>query len=281
MIPLECELNKQLVQLVNSSSILVVSGLPGVGKSLYVNHLIHIAKHKGKNVTVIQWDIARKAFESDEIANWFPMGEGVVHNGVKLSVGLWLMDVVTEWIKSHDAKLDFLLIEAPLVGHRFIELMNVQEDEQIESFLSSECMKVVVPIPSKKLRDKIEADRRIQVDENAVTWMGAKHSVMLLIWKDVCEIANLLGLKIDTNHQPPYDPQTYEFVFEKVLRHRYFVPLHIDEVFDVEIQNEKDLHATGSLQANSILASTYAKQVLQSYPNAKEMDAQVENWFNT
>jgi len=51
--------------------------------------------------------------------------------------------------------------------------------------------------------------------------------------------------------QPPYDPEVYEFVFAKILKHRHFIPLHIDEIFKVNIADEHDLHNTGSLAADA------------------------------
>jgi len=281
MIPQNSEVYLQLEGLVHSSSILVISGLPGVGKSLYVNQVIEIAKLKGRKLTVIQWDVARKAFETDELSELFPMGEGVVHNGVKLCAGSWLKEVVADWIRKHDSDNDFLLIEAPLVGHRFIEIMQVSEDSDIESFLASEKMKVLVPIPSREVRIKIEEARMAQVDEGAQSWMGAKPSVMLLIWKELCELANELGKNIDVTGQPPYDPELYKFVFQRVLRNRHFVPLIIDEVFEIDLEDEKELHNTGSLMPDDDAANSIGEQIKNVYPDLSEIDLLVDNWYKT
>jgi len=281
MIPQESEVYLQLKGLVSSSSILVISGLPGVGKSLYVNQVIEIARLKQKNIAVIQWDVARKAFESKECAELFPMGDGVVHNGVKLCAGFWLTEVVADWIRNHDVENDFLVIEAPLVGHRFIEIMQVQEDSDIESFLASEKMKVLVPIPSREVRMKIEEARMVQVDEGAQSWMGAKPSVMLLIWKELCELANDLGKNIDVSGQPPYDPEVYKFVFQRVLQNRHFVPIIIDEIFEINVQDEKELHDTGSLMPNLTTANSIGEQIKVLYPDLSQIDLLVNNWYKT
>lgn len=281
MIPQESEVYLKLEGLVYSSSILVISGLPGVGKSLYVNQVIEIARLKQRNVTVIQWDVARKAFETDELSKLFPMGEGVVHNGVKLCAGSWLNEVVADWIRKHDDENDFLLIEAPLVGHRFIEIMQVQEDGEIESFLASERMKVLVPIPSREVRMKIEEARMAQVDEVAQSWMGAKPSVMLLIWKELCQLANELGKNIDVSGQPPYDPEVYKFVFQRVLQNRHFVPIIIDEIFEIDLQDEKELHDTGSLMPDFTAANSIGKQIKILYPDLSQIDLLVDSWYKT
>ena len=78
------------------------------------------------------------------------MGAGTVHNGVKLSVGQWLIDTINNWLSQQSAN-DILLIEAPLVGHRFIELATIQDDAALESFFKSEAFQMLVPIPSKKV----------------------------------------------------------------------------------------------------------------------------------
>ena len=79
--------------------------------------------------------------------------------------------------------------------------------------------------------------------------------------------------------QPPYDPEVYEFVFRKVLNRRHFIPLHVDEVFDVQILDEKDLHKTGSLAANKAIANHYASLVMEEHPTDDTLDAIVANWY--
>ena len=190
IIPSTSPVFQTLQQAATTAKAVVFSGLPGVGKSLYINQFQLIAAAAGRKVTVIQWDIARKAFETPEIAKRFPMGEGMVHNGLKISVGKWLLDTIKQWLMDHSSKEHLLLIEAPLVGHRFIEIAQQQSDEQLEAFFNSEQFQIIVPIPSKAVRAKIEEDRKAQISDDATTWVGAKPSVMLLLWKRICEIAN-------------------------------------------------------------------------------------------
>jgi len=156
IIPESSIVYQTLAKTAKSAKTVVFSGLPGVGKSLYINQFQIIAAAEGKKVTVIQWDIARKSFETAEIAARYPMGPGIVHNGVKLSVGKWLMDTIKKWLVNHPTSSDLLLIEAPLVGHRFIELATIQAEEQVEAFFKSPAFQMLVPIPSKKVRAKID-----------------------------------------------------------------------------------------------------------------------------
>lgn len=268
-----------LKQAATTAKSVVFSGLSGVGKSLYINEFQRIALANGRKVTVIQWDIARKAFETPEIAQHFPMGDGVVHNGLKLAVGKWLLSTINNWLITNTQKEDLLLIEAPLVGHRFIEIAKIQENRILEQFFKSKAFQVIVPIPSKKVRAKIEGDRAAQISEDARVWTGAKPSVMLMLWKMICGIANQFGRNIPMDSQPPYNPEVYEFVFSKILQHRYFIPLHIDEVFNVEVKDEKELHNTGSLAADAVNANQFAKLVLEEYPINEMIDEVVNSWY--
>jgi len=263
------------------AKVVVFSGLPGVGKSLYINQFKTMARHRGRVVTIIQWDIARKAFETATILDRFPMGDGVIHNGVKLSVGAWLIDQIKQWLVKQQGTNHLLLIEAPLVGHRFIELAKVQQDRALESFLKSAAFQVIVPIPSKKVRAKIEEDRRAQIEEDAQNWIGAKPSVMLMLWKMICGIANEMGRNISMDGQPDYDPEVYEFVFSQVLKHRHFIPLIVDEIFKVDILDEKELHDTGSLFASDDLANYYCDQMKALHPSDHSIDEIVNRWYIT
>ncbi len=281
VIPTKSPVYQTLKQTANTAKIVVFSGLPGVGKSLYINQFQLIAETAGKKVTVIQWDIARKSFETPEIAKHFPMGDGVVHNGVKLSAGAWLLDTIKQWLIVHHQAHELLLIEAPLVGHRFIELAKIQADKKLESFFKSDEFQLLVPIPSKKVRTKIEEDRKKQIADDAKTWTGAKPAVMLMLWKMICGIANEFGKNIPMDGQPPYDPAIYEFVFGKILQHRNFVPLYIEEIFKVSVENEAELHKTGSLAANANLANEYATKLRKQYPDSTTIDSIVNSWYLT
>lgn len=279
-IPIESPVYLTIKALVEECRIVVFSGLPGVGKSLYVNAFRAMAELKEKKLTIIQWDIARKSFESESIMEHFPMGDGVVHNGVKLIAGKWLMDEVQLWVEEHADDDEILLIEAPLVGHRFIELIKVQTDEILEHFLSHDGVQIVMPIPTKSVREKIEMERARQIKEDAKEWMGAKPSVMLMLWKRTCEIANTFGKNINVDGQPDYDPEIYEYVFSEILKHRNFVPLIIDEVFNILEMDESELHSDGSLKADEETANYYAEMVREIYTD-EQIDSIVSEWYLT
>jgi hypothetical protein len=272
---------KTLNQHAKLAKVVMFSGLPGVGKSLYVNQFYQIAQANGKNITVIQWDMARKAFETPEILAKYPLGDGLTHNGVLISIGLWIIDVLKKWLIENTNKNALLLIEAPLLGNRFIELAKIVEDYEVEKFLKSPEFQVIVPIPSKKLRKEIEVARAKDLSENATVWTGAKPSVMLMLWKMVCGIANKLGKNITLEGQPLYDPIIYEFVFSKVLKNRHFITLYISKFYPVSIESEDELHGLGSLKAQPNEANNYVEIISHKYPTIEELAKIVDNWYDT
>lgn len=281
VIPQSSEVHKKLLNCIDSSDIIILSGLPGVGKSLYIKELYHLAKYTGRDVDLIQWDQARKSFETPQIFESFPIVDGQVHNAVKLMVGEWLMDVVRSWIEINKEQNNLLLIEAPLVGHRFLELVLKSDDESLENFLSSEKTKVLMPIPSINLRKHIEDMRAAQVKEDAKVWFGAKPSVVKILWQMTCEIALEMGYDVEIGDDPEYDPEIYSFVFSRVLKHRHFIPIIVDEKFDVSNQDEASLHSLESLKASDEQAETYARTIRKKYPDDKLIDELVQEWYKT
>ena len=279
-IPESSPIFSSLMTVAEEAKIVVFSGLPGVGKSLYMREFRLMARSLSRPVDVIQWDVARKAFETEYVLAHYPMGEGTVHNGLKLMAGQWLKDELVLWSEEHAEDDRILLIEAPLVGHRFVELAMQSDSSQLESRLSDHTTQIIVPIPSSSVRAEIEAERARQVREDAKVWSGAKPSVMLMLWKMTCEIGNELGLNVDMDGQPPYDPEVYKFVFGQILKHRNFIPLMIDQLYEVPTQNESALHDDQSMQPTSDVADHYGQMIKENYTDL-QIDEIVNRWYLT
>ena len=281
IIPESQSIHQDFRKLVEDRKLVIFSGLPGVGKSLYINEFYRIAQSMDVPVDLVQWDVARKAFETELINAHYPMGDGIVHNGLKLIAGEWLMQFIKVWLNDNEDSDRLLLVEAPLVGHRFIELVKPIEDTYLETFLKSDQTVVVMPIPTKKVRKAIEEARAKQVDEDAKVWFGAKPSVMQMLWNMTCDIAIELGYDLEKKDQYDYDPDIYIWVFQKILKHRHFKPLIIDTLFDVPADNEQSLHSLSSFKATDTEADQIGKEVISNYPDTDEIDAIVDNWYNT
>ncbi|NNE26739.1 MAG: hypothetical protein HKN09_07835 [Saprospiraceae bacterium] len=278
VIPQSSPIYTTLNELAENAQIVVFSGLPGIGKSLYINAFYALAKQHKRSITVVQWDQARKAFETDDILRRFPMGDGTVHNGFKLMAGEYIKNKILSWTK-HANSADLLLIEAPLVGHRFIEIVEQSDIEELEAALASEKCRIIVPIPSKEVRRKIEEARAAQVDDNAKVWIGAKPSVLKMLWNMVYDIAIEFGAELEEQENPPYDPEVVEFVFSKVCKHRNFVPLHVDEVFEVPEQSEAELHSLESEMPSKEEVNTYFNFVNERFDSDDQIDQYVNSWY--
>ena len=278
VIPQSSPIYSTLEELAREARIVIFSGLPGIGKSLYINAFYALAKEHERKLTLIQWDQARKAFETDEILERYPMGDGTVHNGFKLMAGEYIKDKILHWQSSAEKK-DLLLIEAPLVGHRFIEVVEQSDNEDLETLLASDVCKVIVPIPSKTVRRKIEEARAAQVDENAKVWIGAKPSVLKMLWHMVYNIAIEFGAELQVNDEPEYDPEVVEFVFSKVCKHRHFVPLHVEEVFEVPEQSEEALHSLKSEMPSGEEVHNYFNFVKERFESDEQIDQYVNSWY--
>ena len=76
---------------------IMVEGLPGVGKSLYIRELALAAHAAGRAVHLLQWDVARPAFELPGIIARYPERDGVTHAVIRKAVGQWAREAVVQW----------------------------------------------------------------------------------------------------------------------------------------------------------------------------------------
>ena len=159
-------------------------------------------------------------------------------------------------------------------------MVHIQEDKALEEFLASERTRVIVPIPTKEIRSRIEEERARQVKEDAKVWSGAKPSVMLQLWQDTCAIANDFGMDIDLSTQVPYSPGIYEYVYSMILKNRCFEALIIDEVFDIPEMDESFLHSLESIKAGDEEANNYGRIIMDRYTE-QQIDEIVDSWYRT
>ena len=282
LIPESEQIHLQLKELSEYAKIIVFAGLPGTGKSLYINHFYQIAKHNGQQAQVIQWDVARKEFEKEELNSIFPMNAGQVHPGVRLSAGFWVLNFIKHWAKNNlDKGSNILMIEAPLVGNRFSELCHKQEQEdvELEQLLSSDKVQFVLAVPNEKVREKIEADRVQQISESAKVWSGAKPSVMIQLWKDTLVIAKEFGLT--SSQDESYRSDIYKDTYARILQHRQTNILNVDKVFDVQIHDESVLHSLENEIPTVVEVIAAVRYTKQAYPTEKEMIRKVKIWYKS
>jgi hypothetical protein len=223
------DINEILAKLAKDRRIVTVAGLPGVGKSLYVQKLVEAANALHRAVFLLQWDVSRRAFDTPDVLQRYPEIDGVTSAIIRRAAGQWCRDAVLSWHRKTDSH-GILLIEAPLVGNRFVELM-MPLDDAAESLLGSDEHVVVLPVPSLQVRAAIEQARArtiaepTHVRENA----DAPPNVVRALWRELGEVARELKIT-GSDAADCYQPDTYRTVYQHLLRFRRTLTLEVTQV---------------------------------------------------
>lgn len=228
--PPESGAHRALHEAAAQARCVVICGVPGMGKSLLLREQALIAEQHGRTVHRLQWDVARQPFERAEILARYPEIEGSTHPVIRRAAGLWVRRAVASWFDTH-REAHLLLIEAPLVGGRFIELARVQEDAA-EALLAARTTRFLVPVPAPHVRAAIEAARAQEMAQprHARDAASALPVVVDALWQAVLDAARELKLSAGSSG---YAPELYAAVYAQVLRHRHVTPVAIDEVVSV------------------------------------------------
>ncbi len=272
------ELHQSFQKSIKEQKIVLFAGLPGVGKSLYLQQLSLLAEQAHRNVHLLQWDVTRAAFETANILAKYPEINGVTHAGIRKAVGLWARQSIKTWHDKHQNEADILIGEVPLIGNRLIELVQKQDDAA-EVILASKETLFVLPVPSKRIRKLIEEARAKSINqpqherENA----DAPPNVLDLLWQDLQELA--VQLKLSQTNKASYDPMIYAGVYEQLMKHRHQLTLHVDEnlkpngsVYDLN-------NIRSELAASPEEVKTILDYIEQSY-TPEELEYSVATWFS-
>ena len=231
ILPSDWPVRQTLERLVAGGRILMLAGLPGVGKSLLVQQIACMAQRRGRPVFLLQWDVARGAFETPPILARYPEADGFTHAAIKRAAGLWSRGAVLRWHRTTAAPA-LLLAETPLVGGRLMELAAPRLDEA-EPLLASEAVQFLLPVPTSEVRAVIEAarERSIKAPRHDRERGDAPPNVLRSLWEDVYRE----GLAASAVAMPPpgaipYDPAAYRSVYLTWLRHRRVAVLEMDRL---------------------------------------------------
>jgi hypothetical protein len=206
------------------------AGLPGVGKTLLVQQLALLAHRAGRRVHLLQWDVARLAFETPALLSRYPEVDGVTHAALRKAVGVWVREAVRLWDLSYPDPRNLLIGETPLIGNRLIELVRV-EDDAAESVLHGAGTEFLVPAPSERVRAAIEHARAREMERpsHAREVANAPLGLLQAQWSQVLEAASLLD--IAPGERPTdYEPGLYAAVYSRLLRQRRHRVLFIDDL---------------------------------------------------
>lgn len=279
-----CDGVAQVVEVCSQQArVVLVAGIPGVGKSLLLKEVAQSAHRHGRRVTCLQWDVVRGPFESCELGQCYPEVDGVTHPLIRVAAGLWSRTAIAEWMASAPSD-DFLVGELPLVGNRLMEVVRPAQDSA-ETHLTSRDVRFLVPVPSVELRKVIELarDRSAAAPGHERERADASPKVLQALWAEVAQVAAGLGLEgatgtdisrtaTDTADRPRHDaheaqsyrPGVYQALYEYLLVHRRATVLRMTavrsspgSVYDIAGAPE-DL-APSLSEANDILSSVRAR----------------------
>jgi hypothetical protein len=253
------------------------AGLPGVGKTLLIQQQALIAHAEGRLVHLLQWDVARTAFETPALLERYPEIDGVTHAAIRKGVGLWVRDALRHWHAAHPAPHHLLIGELPLVGNRLIELARVHDDPA-EPLLADQRSLFFIPVPTIEVRTTIERSRAREMASPLHQREAANASVDVLraLWPELLRAAPALGMTTPPS-ESGYDPDLYVEIYRRLLHHRRTMPLAIDRVLPVSASPyELDIVAS-ELRATPTEVN-HAMQAVASWPEAR-LAAEVDAWF--
>jgi hypothetical protein len=259
---------------------LFFAGLPGTGKSLLIHQLAHLAAAGGRRIHLLQWDLARPAFETSAAGRRYPQESGVTHGVIRIAVGRWARPAVARWHAAQPAS-DLLIGEAPFVGHRFIELARPAADAA-EPLLASPATRFVIPVPSASLRRHLEAERarRAGTPVHAREREDAPPDVLRGVWRELVGVARALGMA-DAPDDVAYDPAIYRAVYERLLAHRHAQALAVDERLPAAGTSAYDFRIpTTELVPSDAEVARFIADAEHDYADATVLRREIAGWFN-
>jgi len=278
------------------------AGLPGTGKSLLVHQLTHLAASAGRSVHLLQWDVARPAFEASAAGRRYPLADGVTHPLIRKAAGLWARRALVDWDERYPDPRHLLVGETPFVGNRFVELAR-RLDDAAEALLTVPSCRFVIAVPSREVRRFLEAERerRAASPLHPREREDAPPHVLRALWRDLADVARQLGITAEgadapggaagaaeparqarpaSADPPPYDPIVYRRVYESVLRHRQVETLALDTILPTETLSVYDFAvAPPDLTPTEADADALIRDVERRYLELATLDREIARWW--
>jgi len=265
-------------KLVKDAKVIILTGLPGVGKSLYVQQLALMAQQSGRQVHLLQWDVARDAFETDAILAKYPEIDGVTHAMIRKAIGLWARSSIMDWAEQFSGDDHLLIGEAPFVGERLMQLAKVYDDSA-ETLLASDKAQFLLPVPTNHVRALIEKKRASSIanPQHEHESKDAPPNVLTMMWHEIHDIGATLGF-CEPSPSPAYDAEVYQKMYEYLSQYRNSQTLIIDEVLQPSGSVYDLSNIVGHLQAppdevDKIIAH------LERDSTVEAIEAEVSRWY--
>ena len=116
IIPADTPIGAHFRRAVGEKKVILVAGLPSSGKSLMLQQLTILADQAGRPIHTMQWDTARRPFETERWLDRYPERDDVTHPGIRKAVGFWVRGAVADWTARHRDDTAILIGELPVVG---------------------------------------------------------------------------------------------------------------------------------------------------------------------
>jgi hypothetical protein len=283
IIPPDSTLYRTFEELIDTQRLVFIVGLPGVGKSLLAQQLALMAHAAGRNVHLLQWDVARQPFVSHEyVLKNYPEVDGITDGVVRKAIGLWARSAIGPWYQRHPDEAGLLIGEVPLIGNRLVELVQ-RDDDDAEPILGSSITRFVVPVPSRELR-------RVMVGKREASSANPQHEreqadaipqVLQAAWLELYRIAQLVGItSTAASRQPAYDPDVYQSIYSMLLKYRYRQVVPLAETLPTENQSVYDLWIDQRELAPTMeQVRGYIAQVEQRYPDRQALTREIDQWY--
>lgn len=275
----------QLRSLAGTLRLVFFAGLPGTGKSLLIHQLAHLAHAAGRMVHLLQWDTARPVFEASPAGLRYPVIDGVTHGAIRKAAGLWVRPAVLEWARRHPEPEHLLVGETPLAGSRFIELARPRNDAA-EPLLTAPAARFVIPVPSREVRQLLESERARRALEplHPREREDAPPRVLHDLWRELAGVAVALGVApaapAPADDGPPYDPDLYRRVYERLLRHRPVEVMPVDARLPTATTSVYDFAmARCDLLPTPEDATRFIREVERRYPDPRVLRREIDRWY--
>ncbi len=283
ILPENSELRRLFEKTVKQKRFVFIAGIPGVGKSLYVQQLALLAQKAGRVVHLFQYDVTRMAFENSPIGQErYPEINGFTQPPMRKAVGMWAREGIVQWHHKYGGQQHILIGEVPLVGNRLIELVQKGFDPA-EPLLSGDLAQFFTPVPSKRIRQKIEEARKASIanPRNEKEVKDAEPQVLKENWEQTFKLAETLGLiePFDSDGDVPYEPAAYAGVFEHLLKHRPARTLHLD----LDLKPQGSVYDLENIASEPHATPTEVTRIIEKMEKTmtREMiDAAVDDWYN-
>jgi hypothetical protein len=228
-------------------------------------------------VHLLQWDVARLAFDTPDILMRYPEEDGVTHAAIRVAAGRWARAAVRRWHEEHLDPADVLVGETPLAGERFMELARPRDDD-IEPLHASDASLFLVPVPSREVRRVIEAarEREIAAPAHARDAASAPPHLVQRHWEELEHVADELGVA-RTALPGTYDPELYTRVYRAVLRHRRTLVVPLMRVLQVD-ENVHDV-PTGAREIVPSAAEVEDAIAEQMRRSDADVEREAAEWY--